>query len=152
MEIRIAFYNKRNTIYANGIYYVQMLQRTNRPDFTHVEIVIDGVWHTSSYNDGGVRERIISGTSGNWEYITLNIDEVNVKKMKDFFTSQRGKEYDVPGIFFSQLIPIGVDVNDRWFCSEIVSEALMISGVLDTDKDSAWYSPARLFDKLNSVE
>jgi len=148
MEIKVAFYKKQTSLYTKGIYYVQKLQRTERPDFVHVELVVDGVWHTSSSIDGGVRERRISGDSGNWEFITLNVSVDEVALLKLFFYSQRNCGYDYLGVFLTQLLPLDIQSRERWFCSEIVAEALMLIGVLPIVASPSYYSPARLNDTL----
>jgi len=152
MVVKIAFYKKHTSLYTRGITLVQTLQFTSKPQLIHCEFVIGKQWYTSSYNDGGVRVREISGESGNWDFIYLDIPINGIDKARRFLEGEMGKEYDIEGIFLAQLFPLNIDSPQRWFCSEIVSEALMIAGVLPRDRDSSWYSPARLYDRLQEIK
>lgn len=100
---------------------------------SHVELIIDGVWYTSSHTDGGVRTRELRGDSGNWKFTEIpdSYSKVIALAVFDF---AKGSKYDWCGIALSQVLPFGFQCANRYFCSELVGEMLAL-------KDSQLLAP-----------
>jgi hypothetical protein len=111
-----------------------------KSDYSHIELIIDGMWHTSSSIDGGVCERVISGESGNWDFVELS-EQHDQELALSIFYEQNGKKYDWTGIVLTQIFPFSLHMKHRWFCSELVAEMLNIA-------DSYKYSPEDLYVKF----
>ena len=73
-----------------------------RSQYSHCELVIDGVCRSSSFMDGGVRSKVIDLEDGKWELVGIPWgDEKNILQFFDF---TKGSGYDWAGIFGSQLL------------------------------------------------
>ena len=64
--MQIAFYK------GNGGKFNRLIRWWTGSQYSHVELVIDGTWYSSSHTDGGIRSRVISGDSGNWDIYELD--------------------------------------------------------------------------------
>jgi hypothetical protein len=108
--------------------------------FSHVELVVNGPDNaatclSSSYRDGGVREKIIDLTSGRWVLVDINADKAVAL---NWFMKHEGKRYDVPGLF-GFVFPFRMHIRHWWFCSESCAEALGLS--------RSWeYHPNKLYE------
>ena len=109
-----------------------------RSNYSHVELVYEErgnmykCW-SSSTRDDGVRQKWIQVTN-HWDIIECpNVSE-------QLFLQEQGKPYDYIGLI-GTIIPFPIFSRRRkWFCSEIVAEALGL-------KDSWRYSPEDLYKK-----
>jgi hypothetical protein len=93
--------------------------------FSHCELVVSGpdneaVCLSSSYRDGGVRQKVIDLTSGRWELVDIIGDKAVAL---NWFLKNDGKHYDVPGLF-GFVLPFRMNMRHWWFCSEACAEAL----------------------------
>lgn len=70
----------------------------------------------------------------------------------EFLDNQVGKKYDWTGIFLSMIFNTSQHEPNRWFCSEIVAEALVRGGFLVTDIKSQGLHPNRLAKLLIKKE
>ncbi|CAN8142812.1 conserved hypothetical protein [uncultured Thiomicrorhabdus sp.] len=116
--MKVAFY------IGEGGFFNKLIRKWTGSPISHVELIIDDVWYSSSHTDGGVRARKISGKSGNWEIHELHgFDEAYAlsvyEKTKDY-------GYDWTGILGSQILPFGIHWPFHYFCSELVGEMLRI--------------------------
>lgn len=115
--MQIAFYK------GKGGLFNRLIRWWTGSEITHVELVIDGVWYSSSHYDNGVRATTaINGKSGNWEIYELEGYDKN--KALEVFDKVKGSKYDWLGILLSQGIDLGVHNKNRYFCSELVMEML----------------------------
>ena len=79
------------------------------------------------------------------------------KDNMDIFKKLKGKGYDYGAIFFSQLLELGIEHKDRYFCSELcihlinkgLDESLTYN--LKTLKANQ-FSPAKLYKYLKDME
>lgn len=116
--------------------------------FSHCEL-FDGTNKYSSTFSGnvkGVRANIHVHNEYSWVYV--DVPEINADKAIEFFNTQLGKKYDYLGLY-GFVIPFK-DHESKWFCSEIVTEALKISGckkVWGVCSDKV--SPNRLYKLLS---
>lgn len=92
--------------------------------YSHCELVIDGVCYSASFMDGGVRAKAIDLNNGNWDVIPLPwVDAVRVLV---FFEQTEGRAYDWLGLYRGQLFNRGRRDGSKYFCSEWCAEALGI--------------------------
>lgn len=143
--VNVAFYkNYKDTIYD------RLISFWTKSPHTHCELVIEGMWYSSSPRDNGVRAKRITSHLEHWDCIELQLHPFNVEKIVEFFKREDGKKYDWTGILFSQIIQIKRQESSKWFCSEIVSKALKIGGVRLPNCNQC-YSPASLFRDLEQM-
>jgi len=88
--------------------------------YSHAELVIDGVCHSSSWRDGGVRARRINLASSRWTVVP--VPGADADAARAWFDAHMGARYDWPGIL-SFISPVRHH-KDRWFCFEAVGAAL----------------------------
>ena len=143
-NISIAFYKKETTFKESK--YDSLIRWWTRSPFSHVELVIDGLWYTSSPRDGGVRSKKLKYKKEHWTLLNLNLTDEQVEDVKSFFNGEIGKKYDILGIVFSQIFFLGKDMRNEWFCSEICLAALQECGVLDDKLNPALYAPGDLMN------
>lgn len=100
-----------------------------RSKYSHVELVIDyyandqngSCWSSSEW-DGGVRNKFIHLDPSRWSVIPYN-SKFTKQELVDFFNAENGKTYDYLGAL-GVVIPFFKANPNRWFCFEIVGEAL----------------------------
>jgi hypothetical protein len=138
--VKIAFYK------GEGGWFNKLIRFWTGSNITHVELIIDDVWYSSSHTDGGVRSRVISGKSGNWEVHELTgYDEAYALEV---YQSAEHCRYDWTGIIGSQILPFGIQWAFHYNCSELVGEMLGI-------KKPHRYAPHELkeyLEKRNKVK
>lgn len=90
--------------------------------YSHCELEIGGVCHSSSIRDGGVRAKVIAdlATSGHWDLFPVVGDE---DAARQWFDAHKGQGYDWTGVagLFLRWVP---KQPGTWFCSESIAEAL----------------------------
>ena len=123
---------------GQGGWFNKAIRFWTKSDYSHCEIIINGTWYSSSHTDGGVRSRVISGESGNWDIYVLDGEEYLAELV---FDMANGLKYDWFGIVFSQILPFGLQANKRYFCSELCGHMLGI-------KDPQRLAPHELFKYL----
>ena len=122
-----------------------------RSKYFHSEVVI-GDKRITSHTETGVQ---IMDTT-NWEYFEkyadlkeVEIDEKLIPSTLEFVKSNIGKGYDWKGIFFSQFFDFGIHNKDKFFCSEIVAEALKKCGNTKIKEQSNRLAPDELYKIFN---
>ena len=103
-------------------------------DYCHVEMVVDNL-HISADSNNGVRVRQYKGQSAD-KVVELEYDVTLPmhSKLIDYTTALNGAKYDKLAIVFSQVIRLGADRKDRWYCSELVTKILQLLG-----EDKLWH-------------
>lgn len=128
-NVKLAF-NKVNT---NSNFYERLINKwTGDYGYYHVELIISeesnlsfssregkGVSYTSKYDYSNTDE---------WDLV--DVEWIDKERIVQFCSSQVGKDYDWKGIFFNFILPFGVHSRHKWFCSEIVAEALKFGGYI----------------------
>jgi len=94
-------------------------------DYSHCELVINGVCWSASARDGGVRGKVIDLHSGRWDVIDLppQLDETAALA---WFKDHDGLPYDWAGVM-RFAIPFLPQRSKQWFCSEACAAAMGIS-------------------------
>lgn len=115
-----------------------------RPWVSHVEVVIDGVCHTSSLRDGGVRAKVI-GLDKPWWRVTP-IDWRDPDDALRVFSQHEGEPYGYADLFAQHLLRLPVDFRGPT-CSELGARML---GLPRAERiDPAWltdYCISRMSD------
>jgi len=117
--MKIAFYQAK---YGNKL--DKLIAFWTHGSYSHVELIFDEWWYTSSPRDGGVRAKEIKPTD-HWHFIDLKVDNFLCRKTKLWFFTQQGIKYDYLGAVF------GLKTKNRWYCSEICATMLKMMKVYD---------------------
>lgn len=113
--------------------------------YSHVELsfeqrgsYIHRCWSSSIRPDGyGVREKWIDTSTGHWDII-----ETSMSCTEDLFFKERNSKYDFIGLLGTIFNTKIFSSDHKWFCSEIIAEALGI--------EKSWQqSPQDLFERFN---
>ena len=104
---------------GKGRLFDKLIRLWTRSHYSHTELIIDGVWYSSSYRDGGARaKRIINPNPNNWDFVEVEIDQAYAMHV---FNKHKGQGYDRLGIFFSQITPLNIHSKNKVWCSELVA-------------------------------
>jgi hypothetical protein len=90
--------------------------------YSHCEIMFtDGQCFSASPREDSCRFKEISDiqTSGKWTIVPLSTSIYNEALIRTAAQEHIGKKYDWLGIFLHEFLPLNVDDNDKWWCSEI---------------------------------
>ena len=140
MKFQAAFYKGTRPGLA-GI-YSRVVRWWTKSDYSHVELVLStGRAWSSSFEDGGVRSKLIDFDLARWDLVDLPpaLEQAAVA----WFEAHRGAGYDLVGNLQFVLSPIPHS-RGRWFCSEAVAAALGIP-------DPWRYSPGTLASALTLI-
>ena len=135
--MKIAFYKAKEHFFNRAVSW------WDHGPYSHCELLgehLGGntyVGYTSSFNDGGVRKKVIEFDPAKWDIIEVVADD---KFALDWFAAHEGCKYDVLGLvgFLIRIIP---GKKNRYFCSEAVATMLGM-------KDAWRFSPNALYSAL----
>ena len=121
--------------------------------YSHCELMYNDYVYLS--NPGGVRIKPFV-YKGNMDIYELD-SHIEIPIVLEEFKKLKGKGYDYSAILFSQLLELGIEHKDKYFCSELclhlinkgLDESLTYN--LKTLKASA-FSPVKLFKYLKFME
>lgn len=139
MTVKLAMYKGKGTI-ANKI----IRWWTNSP-YSHCELVVDGLWYSSSVMDGGVRSKEIVDHSNHWDYFEIPWGSKDA--IMEYFRLTDHHRYGWLSLIWSQLFNRNMNTSTAQFCSEWCANALAIP-------NAASHSPAslaRLCEWLNQA-
>jgi len=97
--------------------------------YFHVEMIINNKWISSNPGVGSVYIRDLAPLKENYDYFEIEVDGRKEKKVMRFLESQVSKKYDYWGLIFSTIFTLNIEDRNKWFCSELVSEALKNFGI-----------------------
>ena len=111
-----------------------------RGPYSHVELVVKDEDSPTGYTmksftlKYGYRSRphTFDGKVFNYKMVKVQ----NLDYILEYSKGLEGWKYDVLGIVFSQILPLGIDHSGRMFCSEYVITALQLGQVTDS---RLWY-------------
>jgi len=134
--MKLAFYKKEKGKLLDKV--IDLF--TGRNGYSHVEIVFDGTheinkeYNYSKANCFGIsgRENIvrykdIDLTNGHWDIYQVTglfnttIDDFQERRIKDKANKYLDLKYDYIGILFDWVIPVGFQLNNKWYCSELAN-------------------------------
>lgn len=103
------------------------------PSYCHVELIFsDGSWFSAREFKGGVgfAQGVPSGDSESmYDIYPLPTDSATEARIRAWCATEVGCDYDVRGILFRFLpIPVGWQHPEKWFCSEVCSNAMQNDG------------------------
>lgn len=121
--------------------------------YSHCELVYNDYVYLS--NPGGVRIKPFV-RKDNMDIFELD-SHIEIQIVLEEFKKLKGKGYDYGAILFSQLLELGIEHKDKYFCSELcihlinkgLDESLTYN--LKTLKASV-FSPVKLFKYLKFME
>lgn len=132
MKVQIAFYK------AKGDWVDLLIRVFTNSKYSHVELVHNKDWYSSSPRDGGVRVKQIQDDGNSWDFIEVDIDkEILYQKYREY----KGRGYDFKAILLSNILPIGWHSKGKMTCSEFVADVL---GYGNPSK----FNPQDILDKL----
>ena len=115
MKAKLAFYKAKGT-------WVDLLIRVfTNSKYSHIEIVCNKDWYSSSPRDGGVRVKQIVNDGNSWDFIEVDIDK---ERLYQKYREYKGRGYDFKGILLSNILPIGWHSKNKATCSEFVADVL----------------------------
>ena len=129
---KLAFYK------AKGDWIDLLIRVFTNSKYSHVEIVINKDWYSSSPRDGGVRIKQIVEDGNSWDFIEVEIDK---DRLYQKYREYKGRGYDFKGILLSNILQIGWHSKNKATCSEFVADVL---GYLEPEK----YSPQDVLNKI----
>jgi hypothetical protein len=111
---------------APGNIWDKIIRLVTKSKYSHVEIAFEKIgdtyrcWSSATRNNVGVRMAWQNNAQDIWDIIELP----NNNCSEQLFLQQNGKGYDYIGLLGTIFkIPI-FNSKDKWFCSEIIAEAL----------------------------
>lgn len=141
--MQIAFYK------AGGRLFDRAIRWWTHSAYSHCEFVFsDGMFFSSSPRDGGVRYKVVPKDKSKWDFVDIRMDVFDENTLRRWCDSKVGKRYDWVGIFLSQVLPLAVQDPGRYFCSEILVDALQQVGRLRGIDNPCEVSPQQLYSLL----
>ena len=117
MRLTFAFYK------AKGTWVNKLIRWRTQSKYSHVEVILpDGNWFSmgTRWLDGfRARFKHINPTPGHWDYIDVDVHPGALGQAEAFAAFIVGAKYDWAEIFFTHLIPLGIDLNGRYTCSAV---------------------------------
>ena len=130
--MKLAFYK------AKGDWVDLLIRVFTNSKYSHVEIVYNKDWYSSSPRDGGVRVKKIQDDGNSWDFIEVDIDK---ERLYLKYREYKGRGYDFKAILLSNILPIGWHSKSKMTCSEFVADVL---GYGNPSK----FNPQDILDKL----
>ena len=107
---QLAFYKAKNGTWAD-----KLIAWWTKSEFSHVELIHEGWWYSTSPRDGEVRRKRIVYNEDNWKFVDVELDE---EWLAGVFSKTKGQKYDWINIFLTQVVPLGIENKEKWICSE----------------------------------
>jgi hypothetical protein len=149
MQIQVAFFKAGNAISD------KLIKFWTKSKYSHVEILIEGFSYDANTELGLRKYAMKSYDLEQWDVISIdvNISKKNFGKIERFIKNQIGCKYDWRGIFLSQFVNMGIDSDNKWFCSEFVTKILQLILIEETlDEKPNKVSPGKLSELLSSYK
>ncbi len=130
MKVIIAFKSKIND--DSSLFFkasAKAISWWTKSPYFHCELIIDNKWISSHPDLGGVRIAELTTLHTNWDYYKINLPEISTEQEEilwGFLQEQINTGYDWKGIFLSQFVKVGLNSDQKWFCSEIVVKLLQL--------------------------
>jgi hypothetical protein len=128
---------------TNGLYGL-LIKLVTRGKYTHCGVVINNIFYQASLFSGVTKSQY---KPKNCHEIIMPLIKSKQAKIKNFLEKELNSGYDWLGIL-KFVFPFLKPSKNRWFCSELVAEALIEVGFLKKDPKPYYYSPKGLFDMV----
>jgi len=143
--IMVAFYKKTA---PNADWTDKIIAWWTKGLYSHTELIIQDEMYSTSPRDKKVRKKKHIHDTKTWDYLSIEVTEEGYKNFLNFYEQTKDLKYDWSGIF-GFISPFS-DREDKYFCSEWVSKALIIMGVSKLFSiEPSKTSPNRLYRLLN---
>jgi hypothetical protein len=139
--IQLALYKHRRPLTTVAGIGAALIRWWTRSEYSHCELVVDGMCFSSSIQDGGVRAKAIELRSDRWDWIDLPWASRDAIVAHWYGTLRQ--PYDWWGLIGSQIFNRRAHYGDASFCSEWCAAALELS-------HPQTYSPQTLADYCRS--
>jgi hypothetical protein len=129
MKVIVAFKHRLSDDFLQRIKQ-KIIQKWTRSKYFHVEIIINNTWIEAD-NGKGVVKHNLRPFSDSYDYVEIDVPNCEVchKNVINFIEKQMGAGYDWTGVYLSQVLKLGINKKDKWFCSELVSKILQIYNI-----------------------
>ena len=142
--IKIWLYKNSKTFFWKLIRWKQRKFSWRYARYTHTELVFeDWLSFSSSEVDGWVRFKEIKFKKKNWDFIDIEISNMDYNRVWGFCNIQEWNSYNWAWIFFAQILNFRKKWDWDWFCSEICWRALQEACIL-CSYGSLFINPAKL--------
>ena len=150
MQIRIAFYK------GTDGWHNRLISWWTKSPYSHAELILpDGItWISISpfVNCKVTARPKVAYNKADWDFIAFDVTQKQYETILKFYNQTAGCGYDWIGMFLSQFIPFHIKHRHRWYCSEWIAYALMLSDVVSWEEkaifDCTDLSPGFLYHML----
>lgn len=129
MTVKLALYK------GKGKLFNRLVRWWTGSQYSHCELVVEGLWYSSSLMDGGVRRKHIDPRPGHWDFIELPF--VSADQVRAYFYETDDDKYGVIGLITAQVFNRNRAQDHAQFCSQWCAAAMGIP-------NPASYSPRTL--------
>ena len=140
MKIKIAFYK------GGREWQHKIIRWWTKSIYSHVELIMPDnyTWISiSPFLESKVAKRIKTDFDlENWDFVSIDITEKQHNSLISFYNQTEGSNYDWIGMLLSQLTPFKIKSKHKWYCSEWITHALVLCGIL------SWQN-VKIYDKIN---
>ena len=118
MKLHLALYK------GKGLIGNALIRWWTGSQYSHCELVIDGICYSSSLMDKGVRKKVIDLKPENWDLVDL--PSYLAPMVLEYFERTKGQKYGWLDLIRSQIFNTASDKEGTSFCSEWCAKALGI--------------------------
>lgn len=115
-RVRIAGYKGPGNIVVKGI------RSWTGGEYSHVELIVDDLWYSSSVQDGGVRAKKIEMNPDHWAI--MDLPWADAEKILRYFEKTKNAKYGMYDLITKQFFRLPLPDSDAQFCSEWCASAL----------------------------
>lgn len=117
--------------------------------WSHVDVLIAGEAYGASGTIGGVGFYSLDHKPYKKQAIvSIPVSEAQYIKFMEELLSKEGAEYDYSGIK-AFLIRLNIHEEDKWFCSELLIEALHVAEIIVSTEPSHKWTPEDIWKALS---
>ncbi len=144
VKCRLAFYK------GKGDWHNKVVRYWNNSLYSHVELILpdNTAISITPFDTRGVRREKFEDNLSEWDFLTIEINQWQYKKLLTFYDETKGEKYDWIGMLTSQFLPFHVKRIGRWYCSEWIAYGLRLAGVIHKVYAHADLSPQKLYDLI----
>ena len=113
---------------ANRHWLSKLVAKLTNSQYDHSEIIIGTVWVGAHFKGGVTTKRVEYPLHSNWDYITVPVDPKFNHKAVVFIDAARGDKYDFSGALGEALNIPEFNVENKYFCSELVTRIMQEFG------------------------